>query len=64
MTQRTNQFKALHRNAMERAMQIDEAGGEEEGGVARSADEDEADTSAQRTSKHNLMYSILLSVAQ
>ena len=31
---------------------------------ARSADEDEADTSAQRTSKHNLMYSILLSVAQ
>lgn len=32
MTQRTNQFKALHRNAMERAMQIDEAGGGEEGG--------------------------------
>ena len=32
--------------------------------VARSADEDEADTSAQRTAKHNLRYSIPLSAAQ
>ena len=32
--------------------------------VARSADEEEADTSAQRTAKHNLRYSIPLSVAQ
>ena len=32
--------------------------------VARSADEGEADTSAQRTAKHNLRYSIPLSVAQ
>ena len=32
--------------------------------VARSADEEEADTSAQRTAKHNLRYSIPLSAAQ